>query len=116
MSNTTGTNQANRQQAAGNYYDDHQGAQYPVLAATAVVAGTAAVVGAATAPVYAPAPTYAPAPAAAPAPMTAVNALPCAAEPVVAGSAAYYNCGGVWYMPAYVGGNVAYVVTGPPPG
>jgi hypothetical protein len=35
---------------------------------------------------------------------------------VTVGSSTYYQCGSAWYTRAYRGGDVAYVMSNPPPG
>ena len=42
--------------------------------------------------------------------------LPCAPTPVAVGGTTYYQCGYAWYIQAYSGGDVAYVITTPPVG
>ena len=128
VSTTTTTNQANRQNTVSNNQQNRQdtvtnnqenrqdwvnntyvyGGGYVVgapVAATAVVVGTAAAAGAATATTT---PTAAP--------VQAVGVLPCAAPPVNVGKVSYFRCGSTWYTPAYVSGNLAYLVTAAPPG
>jgi hypothetical protein len=48
--------------------------------------------------------------------VTAVAALPCSAAPVQVNEVAFYQCNSTWFTRAYISGNVAYVVSSPPPG
>jgi hypothetical protein len=87
---------------------------------TAVAATTAAAATAAAAPHPAPAPAPPPAPAAAPPPPagappvgSSVAALPPGCVSAPKGGVQYFNCGGVFYRPAFQSNNLVYVVVQP---
>jgi hypothetical protein len=42
--------------------------------------------------------------------------LACTPTVVTVGSTTYYPCGSAWYSRAYRGGEVAYIMSNPPPG
>ncbi|MEE9607375.1 MAG: hypothetical protein V3U03_06505 [Myxococcota bacterium] len=48
--------------------------------------------------------------------VSAFRSLQCASSTVVVNGVTYYNCGSSWYQRGYSGGNVTYVVVGPPAG
>ena len=94
-----------RQDFADDYYDDyrHHGYYHKEGEVLAGVVIGAAIVGAATA---------------APAPVTTtyITVLPCTASAVIVNGVSYYNCSSTWYQRGYAGGQLTYVVGGPPPG
>ena len=89
--------QQNRQEFADDYYDDHGGYYGGYAGAVAAGAAVGAVAGAAAA--YPPGWT-----------------LACTPTAVTVGSTTYYQCGSAWYMRAYNNGEVAYLMSNPPPG
>jgi hypothetical protein len=101
--------QQNRQEFADDYYDDHgryyDGGYYGGY-------GGAAVAGVAVGAVAAGAVAAGAAAAASPPGWT----LACTPTTVSVGGSTYYQCGSAWYTRAYGGGDVAYVVSNPPPG
>jgi hypothetical protein len=89
-----------RQEFADDHYDDyhHHGYYDNDGAVLAGVIVGAAIVGAATASTG-----Y-------------VTVLPCSAPAIIVDGVSYYNCSSTWYQRGYAGGQVSYVVGGPPPG
>ena len=77
-----------------NYYDGHDEDQVDHPVAAAAVVGAA--VAARNVPEY----------------WTA----PCEPVTVVVGGTTYYQCGSAWYVRAYSGGDVTYIMTNPPAG
>jgi len=79
-----------------NYYDGHDDDHVEHPVAAAVVVGAAIDAAAATVPEY----------------WTA----PCEPLTVVVGGTTYYQCDSAWYVRAYSGGDVTYIMVNPPAG